>query len=263
MAATTTSCLLSDISTDEDLQPRARMTSDIVEEYAEAMSRGENFPPVIIFDDGENKWLADGYHRYYAAKKAGLSSVGAEFRTGTKLDALKFSLSANVVHGLRRSQADKRHAVLTALKSFGHLSNREIARLVKVDDKTVGKYRQRQSVVQEVNKRIAAGESFVAHHGEDWEDLLFIFKLPGSYVRMFFVTSDSGGLHIIYDKRGCNIKYNECHVLALTDMQLDMTDFVSWVAIPTDGGEWDAEEWMKELVELPGEEIVRPISGGR
>jgi len=251
---------LSDISIDEDLQPRARINQEIVNEYVVAMSQGETFPPVIIFNDGENKWLADGYHRYYAAKNAGLNGMAAEFRSGTKEDALKFSLSANDTHGLRRSHADKRHAVLAALESFSHFSNREIARLVKVDDKTIGKYRERRSVVQEVNNRIAAGESFVGSHGED---LLFIFKIDGPYVRMFFVTRDSSGSHMIYDKRGCNIKWNICHVHVITDFCLDMTDFESWVAIPTDGGEWEAEGWMEELVELPGEEIVRPISGGR
>jgi len=255
-AGTTTSCLLSDISTDEDLQPRARINQEIVNEYSEAMSQGETFSPVIIFDDGENKWLADGYHRYYAAKRVGLSSLGAEFRTGTKLDALRFSLSANATHGLRRSQADKRRAVLAALENFSHLSNREIARLVRIDDKTVGKYRSRVGVVAEVNQRIAAGKSFVASHGED---LLFVFKLSGQYVRMFWITHDSSGPHMIYDKRGFNIKYNECHVLAITNMRLDMTDFEQWLVIPNDGGEWDAEEWMKELIEMPGEEVAREM----
>jgi hypothetical protein len=253
-ATTATSILLSDISTDEELQPRARINQAIVEEYAEAMSQGETFLPVIIFNDGENKWLADGYHRYYAGKRAGLSSIGAEFRTGTKSDALKFSLSANAAHGLRRSQADKRRAVLTALENFSHLSNREIARLVKVDDKTVGKYRERRSVVREVNNRIAAGESFVGSHGED---LLFIFKLTGPYVRMFWITRDSSGTHMIYDKRGCNIKWNICHVHVITDFRLDMADFEHWLVIPNDGGEWDAQAWMKELAELPGVEVGR------
>jgi hypothetical protein len=243
------SITLSDISLDKDLQPRERTTPSVVDEYAEAMQRGESFPPVIVFDDGEHKWLADGFHRYYAAKKAGLNRLGAEFRTGTKTDALKFSLSANAVHGLKRSQADRRRAVLMALESFSDLSNREISKLVKVDDKTVGKYRARLGVVGEISQRIAAGESFVASHSKD---LLFIFKLPGPYVRMFFFSRDSGGPHMIYDTRGGNLKYNKCHALCITNSRLDMTDFESWTPIP------NPQNLMQEILDMPGDEVARP-----
>ena len=132
---------LSDVAADDDLQPRVKIDAEVVEEYASAMQRGISFPPIIVFSDGEKNWLADGYHRYYAAKKAGLDCLAAEFRTGTKTDALKFALSANATHGLKRSQADKKRVVLMALKEFGELSDRDIGRLVKVDGKTVAKYR--------------------------------------------------------------------------------------------------------------------------
>lgn len=132
---------LTEVSIDSDLQPRAMITESIVEEYAEAMSNGSSFPPITVFSDGEKNWLADGYHRFHAARKAGLDKISAEFRTGTKLDALKYALSANTKHGLRRSQEDRKRAVLIALREFGSHSNREIARMVSVDDKTVAKYR--------------------------------------------------------------------------------------------------------------------------
>ena len=53
---------LSDITTDDDLQPRAHIQSHVVDEYAEAMGRGEHFPPIVVFNDGTTNWLADGYH---------------------------------------------------------------------------------------------------------------------------------------------------------------------------------------------------------
>lgn len=141
---------LSEVSLDSDLQPRETITESVVDEYAEAMIRGETFPPVVLFNDGAAYWLADGYHRYKAAQKAGLHSVSAEFRTGTRHDALRYALSANTTHGLRRSQADRRRAVLIALREFGELSDREIGRMVKVDGKTVAKYRAELSGVASI-----------------------------------------------------------------------------------------------------------------
>lgn len=226
---------LSDITVDNDLQPRAFIKTEVVDEYAEAMQYGESFPPIILFSDGEKNWLADGYHRYYAAKKAGLDSLGAEFRTGTKTDAVRFSLSANANHGLRRSRADKRRAILMALETFGDLSNRELAKIVKVDDKTIGKYRERMAIAEDVIQRINNGESVYAKHGED---RLFIFRLPDStdrpglhYVKQFFF----GPGFIVWDRRGINTEYIKKSFKCLTDeAQLEMVDFEDWKSISSD-----------------------------
>ncbi len=236
---------LSDITVDNDLQPRAFIKSDVVDEYAEAMQQGDCFPAIILFKDGDINWLADGYHRFYAARKAGLDELSAEFRTGTKLDALRHALSANVTHGLRRSQADRRRAVLIAIQQFRSLSNREIGRMVKVDDKTVGKYRSRLAAVEEINARIFHGESFVGwHYLREDVDFLFIFKRPGPYALMFLLGRDAGGPHLMYDTRGCAIKWNECHVRTLSDFRLDMTDFDQWIVM------LDPQVMLEELLEL-------------
>jgi hypothetical protein len=117
--------------------------------------------------------------------------------------------------------------------------------MVKVDDKTVGKYRERLAMVEEVNKRITDGQSFVGwHYLRDDVDLLFIYKLPGPYVRMFLLSRDAQGPHLMYDRRGCNIKWNECHVRVLSDFRLDMTDFDRWAVMP------DPRVRLDELLEL-------------
>lgn len=224
-----------DIAVDSDLQPRVKINDEVVDEYASSMQHGETFPPITVFIDGEKNWLADGYHRYYAAKKAGLDCLGAEFRTGTKTDALKFALSANATHGLKRSQADKRRVVLVALREFGTLSNREIAKLVKVDDKTVGKYRERMAITEDVIQRINNGESFYAKHGED---RLFIFRLPDDprrpglhYIKQIFF----GPGFIVWDKRGINTKYIKELFRCVTDeAELEMVDFEDWKSISSD-----------------------------
>jgi len=52
---------LSKIRTDGGTQPRTRLYEDVVSEYREAVEDGAEFPPVTVFHDGADYWLADGY----------------------------------------------------------------------------------------------------------------------------------------------------------------------------------------------------------
>jgi hypothetical protein len=77
---------------DGGTQPRINLNHEIVEEYAHDMQQGATFPPVIVYDDGDNQWLADGFHRLAAARTLGLTAIAAEVRQGTRRDAVLFSL---------------------------------------------------------------------------------------------------------------------------------------------------------------------------
>jgi N6-adenosine-specific RNA methylase IME4/ParB-like chromosome segregation protein Spo0J len=134
---------LTEIRTDGGTQPRAQLDGVTVSEYADAMRRGNDFPPVKVMHDGENYWLYDGFHRVQAARQIGRETIKADVEQGTKEDAQWASLAANKRHGLRRSQKDKRRAIKRALKMRGaDNSNRDIAKHVGTDHKTVGKYRR-------------------------------------------------------------------------------------------------------------------------
>jgi hypothetical protein len=58
-------------------QPRARIDPALVGEYAADMRRGDEFPPVVVFFDGTDHWLADGFHRRDARRAAGHDDVAA------------------------------------------------------------------------------------------------------------------------------------------------------------------------------------------
>lgn len=107
---------ISEISTDGGTQSRAELNDEVIIEYAHSMSIGGKFPPVVVFYDGERYWLADGYHRVWAAKKANLTHISSDIKQGTLRDAILFSVGANSSHGLRRTNADKRRAVETLVK---------------------------------------------------------------------------------------------------------------------------------------------------
>lgn len=102
------------IRIDGGTQPRAELNEAVVQEYSEAMKAGAEFPPCVVFYDGSNNWLADGFHRYFGASKASMSLL-CEQRAGSRRDAILYSVGANNTHGLRRTNADKRRAVETLL----------------------------------------------------------------------------------------------------------------------------------------------------
>jgi hypothetical protein len=107
---------LAKIITDAGTQCRAGLDHETVFDYAEAKKSGKKFPPIVVFTDGNVHWLADGFHRLAAAAQNGEKFIECELRQGSRLDAIQFALSANVNHGLRRTNADKqKSADITAL----------------------------------------------------------------------------------------------------------------------------------------------------
>lgn len=135
---------LAKIRAEESTQPRASIDRALVDEYAEALGRGDVFPPIYVLLDGERYWLVDGFHRLAAHAKAGAKTINAIVNDGTRRDAEWQCLAANATHGKRRTRADKRRAIERALmdEEWRKKSDREIARHLHVDHKTVGKHRE-------------------------------------------------------------------------------------------------------------------------
>lgn len=138
---------LDKIRTDGGTQTREELNSDTIAEYAELMEAGTKFPPVVAFHDGATYWLADGFHRYFAARRKGDGSIDCEVQKGTQRDAVLYSVGANAEHGLPRTNADKRKAVTMMLEDeeWKTWADREIARRCHVDHVTVGRLRKELS----------------------------------------------------------------------------------------------------------------------
>lgn len=134
---------LDKIRTDGGTQPREKIDYLLVQEYQEAYKAGVKFPAVVVFYDGKQYWLADGFHRVSALPVTGADEIEAEIKQGTLADAVWYSCGVNSAHGQRRTSEDKRRAVETALqhhKSKG-MSDRAIAQHCGVDPSTVSKIR--------------------------------------------------------------------------------------------------------------------------
>lgn len=156
------------IHLDGGTQPRAAISADVVDEYAEAMREGVAFPPVVVYNDGETYWLADGFHRYHAAQAAGLDSIRAEVKSGQLREAVLYSVSANADHGLRRTNADKRRSVLRLLEDpeWSKWSDREIARRCRVHHDLVSTLRRERSPAESASEESGADErTYTTKHG--------------------------------------------------------------------------------------------------
>lgn len=149
------------IRIDGGTQSRAEINNEVVSEYAEAIKAGATFPPVTVFHDGADYWLADGFHRFHAFGRAGKTSIAAEVHQGTVRDAVLFSLGANPSHGLRRTNADKRKSVLTALNDaeWSEWSDRKIADACGVGHPFVAALRNPQvAEKQQENRNVSAAK---------------------------------------------------------------------------------------------------------
>lgn len=129
------------IRTDGGTQPRLELNNDKVAEYAECMKDGDKFPPVIVFWDGSNYWLADGFHRYHATRRIEVVTIEAEVKEGTVDEAQVFAFGANAKHGLYLTAADIREIIKRMLLNSITISwtNAQIARHIGCSKMTVGR----------------------------------------------------------------------------------------------------------------------------
>lgn len=132
---------LAAIRIDGGTQARVALDSSQVTEYAEAMKDGDKFPAIVVFHDGSDYWLADGFHRYHATKQIGLTSIEAEVKVGTVEEAQIYAFGANAKRGLSTNHEDNRSIITRMLEHpiSRTWTNAEIARHVGVSKMTVGR----------------------------------------------------------------------------------------------------------------------------
>lgn len=154
---------ISRIRCDGDTQPRARLNPVVVDQYAQSLAAGAKFPPVLVFDDGENMWLVEGFHRKAAHEQVGKKQIECEIRKGTLREAILYAISTNAEHGLQRTHDDRRHCVLKMLfdAEWGKWSDREIARHAKVSHVFVGRMRLANKSGDDKRLYLANGKAFI------------------------------------------------------------------------------------------------------
>ena len=139
------------ITTDDEIQQRVEMADWKIREYYESMKRGDSFPAIVVFFDGETYWLADGFHRVAAARKIEKLTFEAEIKNGSKRDAIFYALASNKSHGLNRNRKDIKKAILTILSDaeWSQMSNVAIANHIGCSEGTV-RYWKRKMMTETI-----------------------------------------------------------------------------------------------------------------
>lgn len=96
---------------------RDAISESTAQSYAEHLQDGAEFPPVIVFHDGADYWLADGFHRCKAYEIAGIADVPADVRSGSRIEAVRYALKANATNGRPRTGDDMRRAYDVAVRN--------------------------------------------------------------------------------------------------------------------------------------------------
>jgi hypothetical protein len=137
---------LESITLDDRTQQRAgELDEGIIDDYKASIEDGAQFPPIVVYFDGEKHWLADGHYRYQAEKEFGTKEIKADIRSGTLDDAILYSCGANGNHGLRRTRADicKAVATIKAHPLWSQWSNRQIAQACNVSHTFVNNWEKK------------------------------------------------------------------------------------------------------------------------
>ena len=130
--------VLADIVTDAGTQARFCLDEETVEDYADQMENGVEFPPIDVFHDGSAYYMGDGFHRYFASVKLDFLDIVANIHKGTSKDALWFAMGANRKNGRRMTRRDVCFAVEKALETWPLKTQQAIADHVGCSQGMVG-----------------------------------------------------------------------------------------------------------------------------
>jgi ParB-like chromosome segregation protein Spo0J len=130
---------LTEIAINSVINVREALDNETIERYVESF---DQLPPVVVFETDDTYLLADGFHRYEAAKKLRREEIEAEVKQGTRQDAEEYAALANLRHGKPLTRAERRKAVERMLKLHPERSDRWIAEDMGVDHKSVRIYRE-------------------------------------------------------------------------------------------------------------------------
>jgi ParB-like chromosome segregation protein Spo0J len=140
------------IRIDGGTQPRQEIDYDVVKDYAELMRDGVTFPPVTVYFDGAEYWLADGFHRYHATKSNATATIEAEVITGSIDDAEEYSFTANGGRGNDLTREDKKAIIRRMFlkkERYGDWSQERIAKHVHVSPMFVSRVKAAMEIKDE------------------------------------------------------------------------------------------------------------------
>jgi ParB-like nuclease domain len=138
---------LRDIVTDAGTQFRVTYCQEAIERYTEIYKADINgLPPISVCHDetAGQYYVVDGFHRVLAFRKTPYPMIPCHIVKGDLRDAKRLALAANATHGVSRSDADIRNAILSALgdPEWAALNHSAVGRMVGCSDQSVRRMRK-------------------------------------------------------------------------------------------------------------------------
>jgi len=100
-----------------------------------------DLPPITV--DRATLRVVDGMHRLQAAKLRGTETIAVQYFDGDEPSAFVLSVKLNSAHGLPLTLAERKNAALRITVYHPEWSDRAIAAIVGLSDKTVGAIRRK------------------------------------------------------------------------------------------------------------------------
>lgn len=240
---------LAAIRIDGGTQAREALDQSVVTRYAEKMQEGDVFPPLVVFFDGSDHWLADGFHRYFAIKSNGGLESECEVKEGTVRDAELYSYSANGnKRGLGWNTADIRKILNRMLQDdeWKQWSDTKIAKHVDVSKMTVG--RTRRALEEQGKVEPKKTVKYVDKHGNTGE--MNTGKIKKKATKSAAKSADQSA-----DENTAKGSDFDDKITELTDTITQLHDENTLLKDKIAIGQWDASEIEK----IDAEEVIADL----
>ena len=235
---------LSFITIDAGTQARQKINQDVVNEYAQLLTEGAVFPPIVVF--GEKNILADGWHRFFAHRAAGIKEIEIDSREGDVRDAIFYGFGANKSRGLQMNQEDTRSIIGRLLmdNEWAKLGDRKIADHVGVSSTTVLRLRQ---AMEGAGQLIKQTTKTVVRNGKEFEVDVSVNQQKEEPTIASAVTNESHPQDLQEIKE-------------LSDMVNDLSEEYQKLKDTIAIGAWDATDIEKEDIQETVKELRERIA---
>lgn len=144
---------------DRTIQPRVRLNDETIAAYTE-MYRAvtgteedpDSLPPLQVMTVDEVQVLTDGFHRHAAAIRAGRTTLRCVVSTGTRQDAIREAVLANLTNALQYTRQDREQVLERLLDDpiYGAKSTRDLGKLLGISHMTVQRQKDRRQTVRTI-----------------------------------------------------------------------------------------------------------------
>ena len=129
-----------------------RFAAEDVEHAQSLAFRLDDCPPILV--ERRTATVIDGAHRVLAAKLLGRETIFARYFTGTHEEAFVEAVKANVSHGKPLTLAEREAAAKKLLAMHSDWSNRLVASVCGLSDKTVARVRKSTAELPQPSARV-------------------------------------------------------------------------------------------------------------